>query len=206
MYRTHTLDQLGPDHDDQTVTLSGWVHQRRDHGGLIFVVLRDRYGLTQIVSDPQNNAEIHEKMDKLRSEYVIQVTGTVRKRPEGMTNENMETGGIEVLVNEIEILNESLTPPFEIDQDKTVGEELRLKYRYLDLRRSRMKNNLVMRHKFTKMTRDLFDERGFIEVETPILIKGTPEGSREYIVPSRLYPGKCFVLPQSSQQLKQLLR
>ncbi|MBT5016630.1 aspartate--tRNA ligase [Candidatus Peregrinibacteria bacterium] len=205
MYRTHTLDQLGPDHDDQTVTLSGWVHQRRDHGGLIFVVLRDRYGLTQIVSDPQNNAEIHEKMDKLRSEYVIQVTGTVRKRPEGMTNENMETGGIEVLVNEIEILNESLTPPFEIDQDKTVGEELRLKYRYLDLRRSRMKNNLVMRHKFTKMTRDLFDERGFIEVETPILIKGTPEGSREYIVPSRLYPGKCFVLPQSPQQLKQLL-
>ncbi len=205
MYRTHTLDQLCPEHDGQKVTLSGWVHQRRDHGGLIFVVLRDRYGLTQIVSDPQNNQEVHQTMDSLRSEFVVQVTGTVRKRPEGMTNEDMETGGIEVLVEEITILNESLTPPFEIDQNKPVGEELRLKYRYLDLRRSRMRNNLVMRHKFIKRTRDLFDEHGFVEVETPILIKGTPEGSREYIIPSRLYPGKCFVLPQSPQQLKQLL-
>jgi aspartyl-tRNA synthetase len=205
MYRTHTLDQLRAEHDGQQVTLSGWVHQRRDHGGLIFIVLRDRYGLTQIVSDPQNNNEVHNLMDSLRSEFVVKVTGTVRRRPEGMANPDMETGDIEVLVSEIEVLNKSKTPPFEIDQDKTVGEDLRLKYRYLDLRRNRMKTNVIRRHQFIKRARDLFDERGFVEVETPILIKGTPEGSREYIIPSRLYPGKCFVLPQSPQQLKQLL-
>ncbi len=205
MYRTHTLDKLRASNDGEKVTLSGWVHQRRDHGGLIFVVLRDRYGVTQTVSDPQNNADVHNTMDSLRSEYVVMITGTVRKRPEGMTNPDMETGEIEVLVDEVTILNKSETPPFEIDQDKPVGEELRLKYRYLDLRRNRMKNNITRRHQFIKRTRDLFDERGFVEVETPILIKGTPEGSREYIIPSRLYPGKCFVLPQSPQQLKQLL-
>jgi aspartyl-tRNA synthetase len=205
MYRSHTLDQLRASDDGQSVTLSGWVHRRRDHGGLIFIDLRDRYGLTQIVSDPANNESAHAVMESVRSEYVLKITGTVRKRPEGMTNDTMETGDVEVLVDAVEILNEALTPPFEIDQDRQVGEDVRLKYRYLDLRRERMKNNIVMRHKFIKRTRDLFDKNRFVEVETPILIKGTPEGSREYIVPSRLYPGKFFVLPQSPQQLKQLL-
>jgi aspartyl-tRNA synthetase len=205
MYRTHTLNELDKKHVGQTVTLAGWVHRRRDHGQLIFIDLRDRYGLTQVVSDPEHNPAAHKLMDSCRPEYVIQVKGTVRARPEGMTNPNLKTGAIEVLVEEVTILNESLTPPFEIDQEKPVNEELRLTYRYLDLRRERMKNNIVRRHQFIKRARDLFNERNFVEVETPILIKGTPEGSREYVIPSRLYPGKFFVLPQSPQQLKQLL-
>lgn len=167
--------------------------------------LRDRYGLTQVVTDPEHNKEIHDQMDKLRPEYVIQAKGTVRARPDGMTNPDMVTGEIEVLLDEIVLYNRSETPPFEVDQDKPVGEELRLQYRYLDLRRQRMKRNIVLRHEFIKKTRDLFDAEGFLEVETPVLIKGTPEGSREYIIPSRLYPGKFFVLPQSPQQLKQIL-
>jgi aspartyl-tRNA synthetase len=205
MYRTHTLNQLRLSEKGAQVTLSGWVNNRRDHGGLIFIDLRDRYGITQIVSDPSHNEDAHNLMDGLRSEYVVKVTGTVRPRPDGQANPNMETGEIEVLIDEVIVLNKSETPPFEIGQDKPVNEELRLKYRYLDLRRDRMKNNIVRRAEFTKMIRDLFVERGFIEVETPIMIKGTPEGSREYIVPSRLYPGKFFVLPQSPQQLKQML-
>jgi len=205
MYRTHTLNELDKKHVGETVTLAGWVHRRRDHGQLIFIDLRDRYGLTQVVSDPEHNPAAHKLMDSCRPEYVVQVKGTVRARPEGMTNPNLKTGAIEVLVEEVTILNESLTPPFEIDQEKPVNEELRLTYRYLDLRRERMKNNIVRRHQFIKRARDLFNERNFVEVETPILIKGTPEGSREYVIPSRLYPGKFFVLPQSPQQLKQLL-
>ena len=205
MYRTHLLNQLRKENVGKSVTLSGWVHRRRDHGGMIFIDLRDRYGLTQIVSDPTHNEKAHALMENLRPEYVIKIDGVVRARPEGQANPNMETGEIEVLIDRVEILNESMTPPFEIDQDKPVNEELRLKYRYLDLRRSRMQNNIIRRHQFIKRTRDLFSERDFVEVETPILIKGTPEGSREYIVPSRLYPGKFFVLPQSPQQLKQLL-
>jgi len=205
MYRTHTLNQLRATDAGQTVTLSGWVHRRRDHGGMIFIDLRDRYGLTQIVSDPVNQPDAHVIMESLRPEFVIKVTGKVRLRPEGQSNPSMVTGEVEVLIDSVEILNKAVTPPFEIDQEKMVNEELRLKYRYLDLRRDRMKNNIVRRHQFIKRARDLFDEQGFVEVETPILIKGTPEGSREYIVPSRLYPGKFFVLPQSPQQLKQLL-
>ncbi len=185
--------------------MCGWVHRRRDHGQLIFIDLRDRYGLTQIVSDPTESPELHERFDKLRPEYVIKIIGKVRARPDGMTNTNMATGGIEVLCTDLEILNKSAVPPFEIDQDKEVAEEIRLKYRYLDLRRERMKENIVLRHKLIKLIRDLMDEEGFIEVETPIMIKGTPEGSREYLVPSRLYPGNFYVLPQSPQQLKQLL-
>jgi aspartyl-tRNA synthetase len=205
MYRTHTLDQLRKADVGTQVTLSGWVHRRRDHGGMIFIDLRDRYGLTQIVSDPSLNAESHALMEDLRPEFVIKIMGVVRERPNDQANADMLTGDIEVLIDSVEILNRSETPPFEIGQDKPVNEELRLKYRYLDLRRDRMKANIVRRHEFIKRSRDLFDERGFVEVETPILIKGTPEGSREYIVPSRLYPGKFFVLPQSPQQLKQLL-
>lgn len=205
MLRTHTCNELNASSVGQEVTLCGWVNSRRDHGGLIFIDLRDRYGLTQIVTDPADSPEAHKKADEVRSEYVVRVMGKVRKRPEGMRNPKMTTGEIEILISKFEILNRAKTPPFEIDQDKEVNEEMRLKYRYLDIRRERMKKNLIQRHKMIKMIRDYMDGQGFVEVETPILIKGTPEGSREYLVPSRLYPGKFFVLPQSPQQLKQLL-
>jgi len=205
MYRTHTCGELSKSSDGKTVNLSGWVHRRRDHGELIFVDLRDRYGLTQIVFDPKNSPDVHKIAGEIRPEYVIQIEGIVRLRPDGQVNKNLSTGEIEVLVNKIEVLNKAKTPPFEIDQEKEVSEEIRLKYRYLDLRRDRMKNNILFRHKFIKRLRDLMDERGFAEIETPMLMKGTPEGSREFIVPARLYPGTFYVLPQSPQQLKQLL-
>ncbi|MBU0578303.1 aspartate--tRNA ligase [Patescibacteria group bacterium] len=204
MYRTNTCGQLTAKDEGKTVTLSGWVHRRRDHGGVIFIDLRDRYGLTQIVFDPEFHKESHAIAEGVRSEYVLKVTGEVRKRIEGQENKNMETGAIEVYINEIEVLNESKTPPFEIDQEKPVNEELRLTYRYLDLRHDRLQNNMMLRHKMIKEIRDFMDKEEFIELETPILIKGTPEGSREYLVPSRIYPGRFFVLPQSPQQLKQL--
>lgn len=205
MYRTNNCGELDMESVGEDVTLSGWVHRRRDHGGLIFIDLRDRYGLTQVVSDPTVSEEIHKIADTLRPEFVIQITGKVRSRPEGMINEKMKTGSIEIIISNLIILNKSKTPPFEIDQDKDVSEELRLTYRYLDLRRERMKNNILVRHRIIKMIRDMMDLEDFVEIETPIMIKGTPEGSREYLVPSRLYPGHFYVLPQSPQQLKQLL-
>lgn len=205
MLRTHTCNDLNASFEGKEVTLCGWVNSRRDHGGLIFIDLRDRYGLTQIVTDPKDFAAAHAVADDVRPEFVLCVTGKVRLRPDGMKNSKMMTGEVEVLISDFKILNSAKTPPFEIDQDKEVKEELRLEYRYLDIRRERMKNNLLMRHKVVKMIRDFMDARNFVEIETPILIKGTPEGSREYLVPSRLYPGKFFVLPQSPQQLKQLL-
>lgn len=205
MLRTHNCGELNASANGKEVTLCGWVHRRRDHGGLIFIDLRDRYGLTQIVSDPEVSPEVHGEADKVRSEFVIRIKGIVRERPEGMRNPKMPTGEIEVLIKEFEVLNKAKTPPFEIDSSKEVGEELRLKYRYLDLRRDRMRENMILRHRIIKEARDFLDEAGFLEIETPILIKGTPEGSREYLVPSRLYPGNFFVLPQSPQQLKQLL-
>lgn len=205
MFRTHNCGELNGKNIDDEVTICGWVHRRRDHGGLIFIDLRDRYGLTQIVSDPAESKECHELADSVRPEFVIQIKGKVRARPEGMANKNMPTGEIEVLISDFTILNKAITPPFEIDQEIDVAEDLRLKYRYMDLRRERMKNNVINRYKVIKSMRDFMDSKGFVEVETPILIKGTPEGSREYIVPSRLHPGKFFVLPQSPQQLKQLL-
>lgn len=205
MHRTNTCGELNSKHVGQTVTLSGWVHRRRDHGGIIFIDLRDRYGLTQIVFDPDIDAAALETANKLRSEFVIKVTGEVKKRMDGMENKNMSTGEIEVFIVKIEILNEAKTPPFEIDVEKGVNEELRLKYRYLDLRHERLKNNILLRHQMIAEIRGFMNSEGFVDVETPILIKGTPEGSREYLVPSRLYPGKFFVLPQSPQQLKQLL-
>lgn len=205
MYRTHTCGDLRLSDKGKTVTLSGWVHRRRDHGGIIFIDLRDRYGLTQIVFDPKVNDEAWKTADSVRPEFVLKVKGEVRKRIEGQDNKNLSTGEIEVYIDEIEILNQSKTPPFEIDQEKAVNEELRLKYRYLDLRHERLRDNIILRHKMIKLIRDFMDKEGFLEIETPILIKGTPEGSREYLVPSRLYPGKFFVLPQSPQQLKQLL-
>ncbi|MEK7529041.1 MAG: aspartate--tRNA ligase [Patescibacteria group bacterium] len=204
-YRTHTCGQLNNSDDGKAVALSGWVHSRRDHGGLIFVDLRDRYGITQIVADPTHDKDAHAMLDSVRPEYVVMISGSVRSRPEGMRNERMATGTIEVLVNEVSVLNKAKTPPFEISPDREVNEELRLKYRYLDLRRERMRENIIVRHKVIKLIRDFLDKRNFLEIETPILIKGTPEGSREYLVPSRLHPGTFYVLPQSPQQLKQLL-
>ena len=180
------------------------MNSRRDHGGLIFVDLRDRYGLTQIVTDPEHEKNAHAVLDTVRPEYVIQVHGKVRSRPEGLANAKLKTGVVEVICHKIVVLNASKTPPFELDKDGEVNEELRLKYRYLDLRRNRMKRNMELRHAVIKFIRDFLSERDFLEIETPILIKGTPEGSREYVVPSRLHPGKFFVLPQSPQQLKQL--
>lgn len=204
-YRTHNCNELRETDIGSEVTLSGWVHRNRDHGGLIFIDLRDRYGLTQIVFDPELNKEAWNMAEKVRAEFVIQVKGKVRARLEGATNNDLDTGAIEVEVHEAEVLNSADVPPFEIDSDTPVGEDLRLTYRYLDLRKDRMKNNMILRHKITKEIRDYFDSKGFLEIETPIMIKGTPEGSREYLVPSRLYSGKFYVLPQSPQQLKQLL-
>lgn len=203
MLRSHTCGALRTSDTGNQVTLCGWVHRRRDHGGLIFVDLRDRYGFTQIVFDPEHK-DCFEKAEHIRPEWVLKVTGTVRNRLEGAEREDNPTGGIEVEVKELEILNEAQTPPFEIDQDKEVGEEVRLQYRYLDLRRERMQRNMMLRHNMLQRIRSYFYERDFTEIETPILIKGTPEGSREYLVPSRLYHGQFYVLPQSPQQLKQL--
>jgi aspartyl-tRNA synthetase len=205
MYRTHTCNDLTAADNGKEVELCGWVHRRRDHGGIIFIDLRDRYGISQIVSDPEVFADSHAVMDQVRSEFVVKVKGVVRSRPDGQANKNINTGEIEVSVTEMEVLNTSKTPPFEIDQDREVGEDLRLKYRYLDLRRDRLKNNILLRHQVIRTIRNFMDNENFVEVETPILIKGTPEGSREYLVPSRIYPGTFYVLPQSPQQLKQLL-
>ncbi len=205
MLRTHTCDELRKDHQGSEVTLCGWVHRRRDHGGLVFVDLRDRYGFTQIVFDPEDSAkEVFKTAETIRPEWVLKVTGKVRPRIEGAIREENPTGAIEVLISEVEVLNEAKTPPFEIDVEKTVGEDARLEYRYLDLRRPRMQKNVLLRHKLLQAVRKYFYDREFVEIETPILIKGTPEGAREYLVPSRLHHGQFYVLPQSPQQLKQL--
>ncbi|MDD5041119.1 MAG: aspartate--tRNA ligase [Candidatus Peribacteraceae bacterium] len=203
MLRTHTCGELTVRDAGKETTLCGWVHRRRDHGGLIFVDLRDRYGFTQIVFDPKNK-ETFASAEKIRPEWVLHIEGSVRKRVEGAERKENPTGAIEVLVEKLDVLNEAKTPPFEIDVEKDVGEEIRLQYRYLDLRRERMSRNMVLRHRLLQATRRFFYDRDFVEIETPILIKGTPEGAREYIVPSRLYRGQFYVLPQSPQQLKQL--
>jgi aspartyl-tRNA synthetase len=206
MLRTHTCNELSAQDINKIVTLTGWVRTRRDHGGIIFIDLRDAYGLTQIVFDPEVSATAHEAAEHIRSEWVLQITGTVKARTEGMANAKLETGEIEVFVEKLEILNQAKTPPFELDrEDLEVREDLRLQYRYLDLRREKMQKNIRLRHNMVKVIRDYFDENGFIDIETPIMVKGTPEGSREYLVPSRIHPGEFYVLPQSPQQLKQLL-
>ncbi|HLZ81622.1 MAG TPA: aspartate--tRNA ligase [Ktedonobacteraceae bacterium] len=204
-FRTHTCGDLNKGVIGQRVTLAGWVNRRRDHGGLIFLDIRDRYGLTQVICDPERSAEAHRIAAELRSEYVVQISGAVVPRLAGTENPNLSTGDIEVAAEHIEILNPSRTTPFPITDNIQVDESLRLKYRYLDLRRPTMRENMVLRHHVVKAMRDYLDERGFLEIETPILMKSTPEGARDYLVPSRLYAGEFYALPQSPQQLKQLL-
>jgi aspartyl-tRNA synthetase len=205
MYKTHTCGELGISHTGEKVTVAGWVHRRRDHGGVTFIDLRDRFGIVQIVTNPETSPEAHVAMVDVRVEWVIQVEGVVRKRPEGMENPHMPTGEIEIEVQEMRVLNQAKTPPFMINKEEEVDEATRLHYRYLDLRRDRMRDNLVMRHRVVKFVRDYLDQRGFIEVETPILFKTTPEGARDFLVPSRVHPGEFYALPQSPQQLKQML-
>ncbi len=200
-----TCGTLRLDHADNQVTLKGWVNRRRDLGGLIFIDLRDRFGITQVVFNPEVQKDAHELAGDLRNEFVIEVSGVVLKRPEGTVNPNMPTGEIEVGAHELTILNRSKTPPFYINEEVDVDESLRLKYRYLDLRRRRMTDNMIQRHRVVKHMRDFLDERGFLEIETPLLIKSTPEGARDYLVPSSQFPGMFYALPQSPQQLKQLL-
>ena len=189
----------------ETATLAGWVNRRRDHGSLIFIDVRDRDGVTQVVFNPENAPAAAETAQRLRSEWVVRVDGKIAPRPAGTANPNIPTGEVELVAENVEVLNESLTPPFYVNEDSDVDELLRMRYRYLDLRRPRMRDTLILRHRVVKFIRDYLDERGFLEVETPILIKSTPEGARDYLVPSRLYPGSFYALPQSPQQLKQLL-
>ena len=205
MLKSHNCGELRKTHAGQKVTLAGWVHRRRDHGGKVFIDLRDREGIVQVVFNPQVSQEAYQVAGSLRGEYVIQVTGEVSPRPEGTENRKLATGDIEVIAKEAVILNPSKTPPFYISEDEDVEESLCLKNRYLYLRRPRMKDNLILRHKMIKFIRDFLDGKGFVEIETPILIKSTPEGARDYLVPSRINPGKFYALPQSPQQLKQIL-
>ena len=189
----------------KTITLSGWVNRRRDHGNLIFIDLRDRTGLVQVIFNPSVNEEAHRLAEDLRSEWVVQIKGEVVKRLDGAENPDLPTGDIEVSASALTVLNPSKTPPFEIRDDVEVDDNTRLTYRYLDLRRPKMYANLELRHRVVKLMRDYLDERGFLEVETPILTKSTPEGARDYLVPSRVHPGEFYALPQSPQQLKQIL-
>ena len=205
MLRSHSSSDLTTSSIGQTVTLAGWVHRRRDHGGLIFIDLRDKEGIVQVLFDPHASGDGHRVAEGLRSEYVLQVSGKISRRPKGTENPNMPTGQIELIAETCRILNAAKNPPFYINEETDVDENLRLKYRYLDLRRQRMKDNIILRHKVVKHLRDFLDARGFIEIETPILIKSTPEGARDFLVPSRLQAGKFYALPQSPQQLKQLL-
>jgi aspartyl-tRNA synthetase len=205
MYRTHLCNQLRKDHIGQTVTLAGWVNSRRDHGGVIFIDLRDREGLTQVVFRPEEQPQVAEASHGLRGEDVIQISGIVSARLPGTENLKLATGDVEVVASELTILNKAEVPPFPLDS-KVANEDLRLSYRYLDLRRAEMGQNLRTRHRVTKAARDYLDEAGFLEIETPILSNPTPEGARDFLVPSRLNPGSFYALPQAPQQYKQLLQ
>lgn len=206
MLRTHTCNDLTQANIGETVKLSGWVSNRRDHGGIIFIDLRDRYGLTQVVFDPADNKEAWEIADSFRSEYVIQVEGTVRSRPEGQANPNMQTGEIEVITLKVELLSKSKTPPFELDDHgELANEEIRYKHRYIDLRRKKALENVQFRSKFLNHTRNWFTAKDFLDVQTPLFSVSSPEGARDFVIPSRLHPGKFYALPQAPQQYKQLL-
>jgi len=206
MYKTHTCGELRASHAGQTVMLAGWVHNFRTFGGVVFLVLRDRFGITQIVTDPDKFPEAAKAIEGLKNEWVVQVEGPVRMRPADQFNPKMPTGEIELVAHKVTVLNPAKAMPFVVSRDdEEVDENLRLKYRYLDLRRERMKRNLILRHEVVLFMRKYLSERGFIEVETPMLFKTTPEGARDYLVPSRVYPGQFYALPQSPQQLKQLL-
>jgi aspartyl-tRNA synthetase len=203
MMRTHTCGEVNAGHIGQTVTFCGWAHRRRDHGGVIFIDLRDRYGLVQIVCDP-DMGEDFKRAEEIRHEFVLRISGLVRARPEGTANPNLPTGEIEVLARQIEVLNAAATPPFLIDDDN-INENTRLTYRYLDLRREPMQRNMALRYRMAKIMRDYLDAHGFMEVETPMLTRSTPEGARDYLVPSRVHAGMFYALPQSPQLFKQLL-
>ena len=203
--RTHYCGNLTISNVGEEVILMGWVNRRRDHGGVIFIDLRDREGLAQIVFNPDISPESHRGAQAIRSEFVLSVRGTVQGRPAGMENPDLESGAIEVTVTELEILSEAKTPPFVLNEDAEVSETVRLRYRYLDLRRPEIQKNIILRSKIAAETRRYYQENGFIEVETPFLTKSTPEGARDYLVPSRVNPGMFYALPQSPQLFKQLL-
>jgi aspartyl-tRNA synthetase len=205
MLKTHQCGELRTEHAGQDVTLAGWVHLYRSHGGVLFINLRDRAGTVQVTFDQESAPEAHAVADRARAEWVLQIQGTVQRRPPGTENPDMPTGQIEVAARVATVLNTSRTPPFYIDHEVGEAEALRLKYRYLDLRRERMQRNIILRHRVVKFMRDYLAERGFVEIETPILTKSTPEGARDYLVPSRVHPARFYALPQSPQQLKQLL-
>jgi aspartyl-tRNA synthetase len=205
MLKSHSCGELRASNEGETVSLAGWVHRRRDHGGLIFIDLRDHDGLVQTVFNPKENAEAYAVADSCRGEYVLQVKGNVARRPKGTENAALPTGEIEVRVSEAQILNPAKTPPFYITEETEVEELLRLKYRYLDLRRETMHQNIMTRHRVVKFIRDFLSEHGFTEIETPLLTAPTPEGARDYLVPSRVHAGHFYALPQSPQQFKQLL-
>jgi len=205
MRRTHNNNELSSTDIGDTVTLMGWVLRRRDHGGVIFIDLRDREGLTQVVFNPEINPDIHDEAHRLRSEWVIAVSGKVEARPGDMANPKLATGEIEVLVDTLKILNTAETPPFPLDEESDVSDNLRLQYRYLDLRKPEMTSNLVIRHQAVRIIRNYLNDLGFLDIETPMLTKSTPEGARDYLVPSRVNPGRFFALPQSPQLFKQLL-
>ncbi|UCF63811.1 MAG: aspartate--tRNA ligase [bacterium] len=203
--RTHTCGELSSKHLNQSVILNGWVDDWRDLGGVLFIGLRDRYGVTQIVFEPESKGDLYQNAKKLRSEFVIAVKGLVRRRPSDAINPEMKTGDIEIVCSELELLNISKPLPFELKDYAEKSEELRLKYRYLDLRRGILQNNLIMRHKLAQLTREYFSDLNFVEIETPVLTKSTPEGARDFLVPSRMYPGKFYAMPQSPQTYKQIL-
>ena len=202
MYRTHTCGELRITHVGESVTLAGWVQRSRKMGGMTFIDLRDRYGITQLVFNEETDAALCERANKLGREYVLQVKGIVAERYS--KNDKMPTGDIEINVSELTVLNASDTPPFTIEENTDGGDDLRMKYRYLDIRRSPVRSNLELRHKFAFEVRRYLDEQGFLEIETPILVNSTPEGARDFVVPSRMNPGQFYALPQSPQTLKQL--
>lgn len=205
MLRTHTCGDLSKQHIGERVTLCGWVQSVRDHGGVIFINLRDRYGETQIVCDPRRDQESHREAERVRKEWVVRASGVVEARPPESLNPNMATGEIEIACDKLETLSVAQTPPLEIDDSKVANEEIRLRYRYLDLRRSSMQRNLTIRHRVAQAVRQYLSDRGFLEIETPLFVRSTPEGARDFVVPSRLYPGRFYALPQSPQLYKQLL-